>query len=113
HEPIAQSGDVPAADLSVERENATPAGEVLRQAEGRNSAEAPDGAPVNVRLERMGSIFDQRDPELAARYAELDDTVGKTVGVTCQNGGDGRPRYPINCVDSRVSILVRQRRHHP
>src|SRR6266700_5228739 len=86
HEPIAQSGDVPAADLPVERENATPPGEVLRQAEGGNSAEAPYGAPVNIRLERMGGIFDQRDLGSAAYRAELDDAVGKTVGVTCQDG---------------------------
>jgi hypothetical protein len=92
HEPIAQSGDVPTADLPVERENAAPPGEVLRQAEDGNSAEAPYGTPVNVRLERMGGIFDQRNLESAARCAELDDTVGKTIGVTCQNGGDGRPR---------------------
>src|SRR5215831_8192229 len=79
HEPIAQSADIPPTELPVERENATPAGEVLRQAEGRNSAEAPYGAPVNVRLERMSGIFDQRDLESAARCTELDDTVGKTV----------------------------------
>ena len=112
HEPIAQSGDVPAADLPVERENATPAGEVLRQAEGGDSAEAPYGTPVNLRLERMGGIFDQRNPESAACCAELDHTVGKTVGVTCQNGGNGRPRCVIDCVDAHVSIVGRDRRHH-
>jgi hypothetical protein len=36
HELIAQPGDVRAADFPVERENATPAGEVFRQAEGGN-----------------------------------------------------------------------------
>jgi hypothetical protein len=85
---------------------------VLRQAEAGNSAEAPYGAPVNVRLERMGGIFDQLNPESAARRAELDGTVGKTVGVTCQNGGNGRPRCVIDCVDAHVSIVGRHRRHH-
>src|ERR1039458_4250990 len=75
HEPIPQSGDVPAADLPVDRENAAPAGEVLRQAEGGSSAEAPYGVPVNVRLERMGGIFDQRNPESAARCAVIYSTV--------------------------------------
>ena len=112
HEPIAKSDDIPAADLPVERENATPPGEVLRQAEGGNSAEAPYGAPVNVGLERMGGIFDQRNIKSAARCDELDDTVGKTVGVTCQNGGNGRPRCVIDCVDAHVSIVGRHRRHH-
>ena len=86
--------------------------EVLRQAEGGDSAEAPNGSPVNVRLERMGGIFDQRNPESAARCAELGDTVGKTVGVTCQNGGNGRPRCVVDCVDADVSIVGRHRRHH-
>jgi hypothetical protein len=61
HEPIAQADDILAADLPVECENATSPGEVLRQAKGGNSAEAPYGAPVKVCLERMGGIFDERN----------------------------------------------------
>jgi hypothetical protein len=85
---------------------------VLRQAEGGNSTGTRYGAPVNVRLDRVGRIFDQRNLESAAHCAELDDTVGKTVGVTCQNGGNARPRYAIDCVDTYVSIVGRHRRHY-
>lgn len=74
---------------------------------------APEhGLPVNVRLECMGGIFDQRNPEPAARRAELDDTIGKTIGVTCQNGGKGRPRRIVDVVDAHVSIVGRHWRHH-
>jgi len=62
---------------------------MLRQAEGGNNAEAPDGASVKVRFECMGGIFDERNLESAARRAEFDDTVGKTISVTCQNRGNG------------------------
>jgi hypothetical protein len=85
---------------------------VLRKAEGGNGAEAPYGVPVNVRLERMGGIFDQRNPPSATRCAELDDTVGKTVGVPCQDGGNGRPHCVIYCVGAHVSIVGRHRRHY-
>ena len=112
HQPVTQPGDVLAADLRAEREDATPPGEVLRQAEGGDSAEAPYGTPVSLCLERMGDIFDQRNPESAAHCPELDNTVGKTVGVTGQNRGNGRPRYVIDCVDTHVSIVSRDRRHH-
>jgi hypothetical protein len=85
---------------------------VLRQAEGGNSTEAPYGVPVNIRLERMGGIFDQWNPPSAARCTELDDRIGKTVGVTRQNGGKGRPRCVIDCVDAYVSIVGRHWCHH-
>ncbi|MGB7052968.1 MAG: hypothetical protein WBG41_15500 [Acidimicrobiales bacterium] len=112
HEPIAQLDDVLAADLRAERENAAATGEVLREAEGGNRSIAPYGAPVDVRLKRMGCIFDQWNIESAARCAELDDTVGKAIGVTCQNGGKVRPRFVIDCVETHVSIVGRHRRHH-
>src|SRR5258708_28700099 len=60
----------------------------------------------------MGGVFDQWDVEAAARCGELDDTVGKTVGVTCQDGGNGRPRCAIDCVDAHVSVVGGRRRQH-
>ena len=90
HEAIAQLGDISAADLPVERQNATPAGEVLRQTEGGNNAEAPYGASANVRLECMGGIFEQRNLQPVALRAERDGTIGKTVGVARQDGGNAR-----------------------
>ena len=102
----------PACCASVDGENAAPAGEVLRQAEGGNSAEAPDGAPVDVRLERMGCIFDQRNTVAAAPDTELDDAVGETVGVTCQNSGNARPSGVLDRLDAYVSVIERYRGHH-
>ena len=60
---------------------------MLRQAEGGNSAETSEWVPINVRLDRVGGIFDQRNLESAAGHAELDDSVGKAVAVPGQNGG--------------------------
>jgi hypothetical protein len=60
----------------------------------------------------MGGILDQRNPELAAPCAEFDDAVGKTIGVTCQNGGNGRPCCIIDCVDAHVSVIGGHWRHH-
>src|SRR5258708_27993162 len=59
----------------------------------------------------MGGVFDQWDLESAARCGELADTGGKTGGVTCQDGGNGRPRCAIDCVDAHVSVVGRHRRH--
>jgi len=105
YEPIAQPCGVPAADHPAERENAAPAREVLRQAEGGTSAEAPYGVPVNIRLERMGGIFDHRIPNRLHVALSSTTRSGRPVVVTCQIGGNGRPLCVIDFGDSHVSIV--------
>jgi hypothetical protein len=80
-----------AAHVPVERENATRPGKCFDKPNAKKRRSSLWG-PVNVRLERMGGVFDQRSLEPVARCADLNGTVGKTVGVTCQDGGNGRPR---------------------